>query len=102
MLNTDYKIASKALARRIETVLPKLVHPDQSGFMKEQYIGENLRLISDVLEYTKNEDLTGVLVSLDFRKAFDTLEWPSSFIIILLLIKNLYYSRAGPRIAMLV
>ena len=41
-------------------------------------VGENLRLISDVLGYTKNEDLTGVLVSLDFRKAlnFDTLEWP--------------------------
>ena len=76
LLNTDYKIASKALARRIETILPKLVHLDQTGFMKERYIGENLRLISDVLEHTKNEDLTGVLVSLDFRKAFDTLEWP--------------------------
>ena len=44
--------------------------------MKERHIGENLRLISDVLEHTKNEDLTGILVSLDFRKAFDTLEWP--------------------------
>ena len=44
--------------------------------MKERYLGETLRLTSDVLEYTKNEDLTGVLVSLDFRKAFDTLEWP--------------------------
>ena len=44
--------------------------------MKERYIGENLRLISDVLEYTKNVDLTGVSVSLDFRKVFDTLEWP--------------------------
>ena len=76
LLNTDYKIASKALARRIETILPKLVHLDQTGFMKERYIGENLRLISDVLEHTKNEDLTGVLVSLEFRKAFDTLEWP--------------------------
>ena len=75
-VNNDYKIASKALARRIETVLSKLVHTDQTGFMKERYIGENLRLISDVVEYTKNEDLTGVLVSLDFRKAFDTLEWP--------------------------
>ncbi|KAL9954871.1 hypothetical protein ACROYT_G042456 [Oculina patagonica] len=76
LLNTDYKIASKALARRIETILSKLIHPDQTGFMKGRYIGENLRLISDVMEYTKTEELTGVLVSVDFKKAFDTLEWP--------------------------
>ena len=35
LLNTDYKIASKAIARRIETILQKLVHPDQTGSMKE-------------------------------------------------------------------
>jgi len=37
LLNTDYKIASKAIhvARRIETILPKLVHPDETDFMKE-------------------------------------------------------------------
>ncbi|KAL9964737.1 hypothetical protein ACROYT_G028417 [Oculina patagonica] len=75
LLNTDYKIASKALARRIETILPKLIHPDQTGFMKGRYISENLRLISDVMEYTKMEELTGILVSVDFKKAFDTLEW---------------------------
>ena len=34
LLNIDYKIASKTLAKRIENVLPKLVHPDQTGFMK--------------------------------------------------------------------
>ena len=75
LLNTDYRIASKALARRIETILPKLIHPDQTGFIKGRYLGENLRLISDVMEYTKMEELTDVLVSLDFKKAFDTLEW---------------------------
>ncbi len=75
LLNTDYKIASKALATWIERILPKLIHPDQTGFMKGRYIGENLRLISDVMEYTKMEELTGVLVSVDFKKAFDTLEW---------------------------
>jgi len=27
------------------------------------------------MEYTEMEELTGVLVSLDYKKAFDTLEW---------------------------
>ena len=28
------------------------------------------------MEYTKTHDIPGILVSLDFRKAFDSLEWP--------------------------
>ena len=44
--------------------------------MKERCIGENLRVISDILQYTENEGFTVFLVSLDFRKTFDTLEWP--------------------------
>ena len=75
LLNIDYKIASKTLAKRIESVLPKLVHTDQTGFMKGRYIGENLRLINDVMEYTMSENKGGILISLDFKKAFDTLEW---------------------------
>jgi len=63
------------LAKRIETVLPKLEHSDQTGFMKGRYIGENIRLINDVMEYTMAEKKGGILVSLDFKKAFDTLEW---------------------------
>ena len=75
LLNIDYKIASKTLGKRIENVLPKLVHSDQTGFMKGRYIGENIRLINDVMEYTMEEKKGGILVSLDFKKAFDTLEW---------------------------
>ena len=71
----DYKIASKTIARRIESVLQSVIHPDQSGFVKDRYIGENIRLISNVLEMTKIEKLSGILLSVDFRKAFDTLEW---------------------------
>ena len=33
LLNIDYKILSKVLARRTEKVLPKLVHSDQTGFV---------------------------------------------------------------------
>ena len=76
LLNNDYKIASKAIAKRIEAVLPRLIHTDQTGFIKGRYIGENIRLISDLLEQTKTDKMSGILMSMDFRKAFDTLEWP--------------------------
>jgi len=56
--------------------LPNLIHPDQTGFVKGRYIGENIRLISDVLNFTKEQKIPGILVALDFRKAFDSLEWP--------------------------
>ena len=76
LLNVDLKIAAKAIAKRLETVLPNLIHPDQTGFVKERYIRENLRLVSDVLDFTKEQNILGILVALDFRKAFDSLEWP--------------------------
>ena len=53
LLNVDYKIASKAIAKRIEPILNILVHShDQTGFVKGRYIGENIRLISDIMEQT--------------------------------------------------
>ena len=75
LLNVDYKIASKAIAKRIEPLLSFLIHPDQTGFVKDRYIGENIRLISDIMEQTKKLNCSGILLSLDFQKAFDTLEW---------------------------
>ena len=63
LLNTDYKIAAKALARRIEKVLPGIINSDQTGFIKGRYIGENIRLISDIMDYTKSENLPGILLS---------------------------------------
>ena len=77
LLNVDYKIASKAIAKRLEATLDKLVHPDQTGFIRGRYIGENIRLINDVMEDTKKQNSTGILISVDFQKAFDSLEWSS-------------------------
>ena len=76
LLNVDFKIASKAIAKRFESILPFLIHSDQTGFVKGRYIGENIRLINDIMETTKSQNLPGILTSLDFRKAFDSLEWP--------------------------
>ena len=34
LLNMDYKIASKVIAKRIEKVLTPLIHSDQTGFIE--------------------------------------------------------------------
>ena len=71
LLNVYSKIAAKARAKRLETVLPNLIHRDQTGFVNGRYIGENIRLISDVQDLTNKQQI----VALDFRKAFVSLEW---------------------------
>ena len=52
LLNVDYKIASKVIATRFEKVLDLLISPDQTGFLKGRYIGQNIRLVNDVVEQT--------------------------------------------------
>ena len=64
LLNVDYKILTKVLAKRLEKVLPKLINADQTGYVKGCCIGENIRLIQDLMFYTYK----GVLSSLTFAK----------------------------------
>ena len=49
-----------------------LIHPDQSGFLKDRFIGANIRLILDVIEYADENDIPGSIVLLDIEKAFDS------------------------------
>ena len=75
LLNVDYKIAAKILASRLKRHLSDLVDPDQTGFIKGRFIGENIRLIADLLQYTHAKEIPGLLLLIDFEKAFDSLEW---------------------------
>ena len=89
LLNVEYKIASACIAERIKTVLPKLINEDQTGFMQGRYIGENIRLIYDLLNYTEEKKEKGMVLLVDFEKAFDSVSW--SFIK-----KVLKYFNFGP------
>ena len=75
LLNSDYKIAAKAIANRLQTVLPNLINSDQTGFLKGRFIGENIRLIDGLINHTAAHNISGLLMFLDFEKAFDTVEW---------------------------
>ena len=75
-MNTDYKIAAKSIANRIKLVLPNLINHDQTGFLKGRFIGENIRLIDSIIQYATEKNIPGLLLFIDFEKAFDSLEWP--------------------------
>ena len=75
LLNVIYKIVASVIANRIKTMLDKIVHEDQKGFISGRFIGENVRLIYDILFETKQEDIPGLLLSIDFQQAFDSVSW---------------------------
>ena len=75
LLNTDYKLLTKCLSFRLQAVLPKIIDNDQTGFLKDRYIGENIRTISDLIEYTSLKNKPGYILLIDFEKAFDTIRW---------------------------
>ena len=74
-----YKIASSCIAARLKTVLPKLIGDDEKViffyFLKGRYIGENIRLLYDTLLYSKQHQIPGLPLMVDFEKAFDSVAW---------------------------
>ena len=75
LLNTIYKIASASIADRIKTVLDKLIHYSQSGFISGRYMGDNTRLLYDLMQFVGENNVPGLLLLIDFEKAFDSLSW---------------------------
>ena len=46
------------------------------GLVTGPFIGENTRMICDIIDYCGTFREKGILIILDFSKAFDTIEWP--------------------------
>ena len=75
LLNYDVKLLAYALAQRIKPLLPKIINTDQKGYVKNRYIGLNIRQIQDIIDYADTFKVDGAILFLDFSKAFDSLEW---------------------------
>lgn len=75
LLNTDVKILAKVLARRLEGVLPSVISPDQTGFIKNRYSFFNIRRLLNILYSPSPPGTPEVVLSLDAEKAFDRVEW---------------------------
>ena len=75
LLNVDYKMLAKTIASRIKSSLNHIVHENQTGYIKNRYIGQNIATINDIIHYTETENIPALLIAVDFEKAFDCLDW---------------------------
>ena len=75
LINVDAKIASKVISVRVIKVLPETIYCNHTGYVKGRFIGEAARSIIDVIDHTKKQNIPGILLFIDFEKAFDSIDW---------------------------
>lgn len=71
LLNTDYKIYTKALATKLAEAIPNAIHPNQAGFMPGRKIQDQTQLAKLMVHYAEATEQNGVIVALDQEKAYD-------------------------------
>ena len=74
LLCVDFKIISKVLSLRLKDALPHILGEEQTCAVLGRTIFENLYTLRDVINYTRDHELPGYIVSLDFQKAFDEVD----------------------------
>ena len=56
--------------KQLKAYIDKLIRRDQTGFLKDRFIRENITLVSDFMNYTEQKHIPGLLMLIDFRKVF--------------------------------
>lgn len=76
LCNVSYKILSKVLNDRLAIILPKIVSPSQSGFVKGRLIGDNILLAQEmVYNLGVRRGKQNTILKLDMEKAYDRMDW---------------------------
>ena len=74
-LNVDYKLASRAIAGRIIEVIHSVVNKDKKCGVPGRFIGENVALLRDVVDFASLSNVPVAIILLDQEKAFDRVDW---------------------------
>lgn len=75
LLNTDYKVVSTVIANRMKTVMDKIVGTAQTAYTSGRFIGENTRLLYDIIHLTIENNRPGTIMAADFEAAFESVAW---------------------------
>jgi hypothetical protein len=71
LLNCSFKIFSKVLTIRLEKVCQRLIAKEQSAFIRGRYILESVVIAHEVLHSIHKSKTPGVVLKLDYEKAYD-------------------------------
>ena len=74
--NVIYKVISKILANRLKLILPKFIAGNQSAFVKDRLLIENVLLATELVkDYHKDSISERCAIKIDISKAFDSVQW---------------------------
>lgn len=57
-----------------------LIHHNQTGFIPGRIIGDSVRVVEDSVDLIKEEYPEGMIIALDFSKAFETGQYKACYI----------------------
>lgn len=81
--NCSLKIVCKMLTTRMQREIPRLIDPDQTGFIKGRSISENFIYVVELVQCCNRRKLPTLVLKLDFAKAFDSVNWECLIAILL-------------------
>lgn len=74
LLNVDYKVIAKALAKRITSISKNIISEDQTCCIPGRDISENVLTMQNVIEYVNSYNKPGFILKIDQYKAFDRVD----------------------------
>ena len=75
LLNTSYKLISLCITNRLRKVLNRIISPEQKGFLEGRTISDCTRIMFDIIHSCQTKNIDGLILLVDFQKAFDSLSW---------------------------
>ena len=74
LLSVIYKIASCAISNRLKKTLPTIIGKQQKAYIPNDNIGICLLNLLSTINHCNKNKLDGLLLLIDFKKAFDSID----------------------------
>ena len=62
------------MVSRIKPYLPNIIDQEQFAYVQDRFIGEPIRIIEDILNYTSTNNIPGIIFVADYEAAFDSID----------------------------